>query len=268
MEWSNQSCLLTGASGGIGQAIAKALAQKGVSLVLVGRNSARLHALKEQLPGEHQVCCADLSNAQERESLVSKLTKQGGVSMLVNNAGISHLSTLEDTSTEILESVLQTNLMVPMLLTQALLPQLQQRRTTHIINIGSTFGSIGFAGQTAYCASKFGLRGFTESLLRELADTNIKVSYLAPRATDTQINSDASFAMNKALGNQVDTPEMVAKQFMLMLEQHKTRAFIGFPERLFVKLNGAFPSLVDKALIKKLPIIKRFIAPTLKEKLL
>lgn len=263
MEWGNQRCLLTGASGGIGQAIAKALAEKGVSLVLLGRNRARLDSLAEQLPGQHEVVCGDISVANDRAALVTRLEALGGISMLVNNAGVSHLSMLEGTSSETLEAVIQTNLIAPMLLTQALLPQLKRSSHTYIVNIGSAFGSIGFAGQAAYCASKFGLRGFTESLLRELADTNIHVSYLAPRATDTQINSDIASAMNKELGNQVDSPEIVAKQFIQLLEQRKARAFIGFPERLFVKINGAFPSLVDKALIKKLPIIKRFIAPSL-----
>lgn len=266
MNWEKQRCLLTGASGGIGQAIARALADKGVSLILVGRNSMKLHALAETLPGYHDVICADLSSAKERTALVTKVSELGGLTMLVNNAGISQLSMLEDTDSYTIESVIHTNLLAPMLLTQAFLPLLQQDKATQIVNIGSAFGSIGFAGQSAYCASKFGLRGFTESLMRELADSNIRVSYLAPRATATAINSDVANAMNEALGNQVDAPEVVAQHFIELLEGSKNRAFIGFPERLFVKINGAFPSLVDKALLKKLPIIKRFIAPTFQEK--
>ena len=266
MNWEKQRCVLTGAAGGIGQAIAKTLAEKGVSLILVGRNSMKLHTLAEALPGNHDVICADLSCAKERVALVTKVAELGGLTMLVNNAGVSHLSLLEDTDSTTIESVIETNLLAPMLLTQALLPHLQQNRVTYIVNIGSAFGSIGFAGQSAYCASKFGLRGFTEALMRELADSNIRVSYLAPRATATAINSDVANAMNKALGNHVDTPETVAEHFVALLESAQNRGFIGFPERLFVKLNGAFPSLVDKALLKKLPIIKRFIAPTFQEK--
>lgn len=266
MNWENQRCLLTGASGGIGHAIASALAAKGVSLILVGRNSMKLHALAESLPGAHDVICADLSEVNERMALVTKVAELGGLTMLVNNAGVSHLSMLEDTNSVTIESVIETNLIAPMLLTQALLPLLKQDKPTQIVNIGSAFGSIGFAGQSAYCASKFGLRGFTESLMRELADSNIRVSYLAPRATATAINNDVANAMNEALGNQVDMPSVVAQHFIELLEGNKSRAFIGFPERLFVKINGVFPSLVDKALLKKLPIIKRFIAPTFQEK--
>lgn len=266
MNWKNQRCLLTGASGGIGQAIARALADRGVSLILVGRNSMKLHALAKTLPGSHDVICANLSVMRERTALVTKVAELGGLTMLVNNAGVSHLSMLADTDSHTIQSLIETNLVAPMLLTQALLPLLQQDKQTYIVNIGSAFGSIGFAGQSAYCASKFGLCGFTESLMRELADSNIRVSYLAPRATATSINSDVANAMNEALGNQVDTPDVVAKHFIELLESSHNRAFIGFPERLFVKLNGAFPGLIDKALIKKLPIIKRFIAPTFQEK--
>lgn len=266
MDWNKQRCLLTGASGGIGQAIAQALAEKGVTLILQGRNQARLEQLRERLPGNHYVLCADLGDHSERQELARKVSVMGGISMLINNAGISHLSLLEDTEAQEIDKVINTNLIAPIMLTQALLPALKQSQDTYIVNIGSAFGSIGFAGQSAYCASKFGMRGFTESLYRELADTKIHVSYLAPRATATQINSDVAVAMNQKLGNSIDPPEKVAQRLITQLEGRKARAFIGFPERLFVKINGLFPSIVDKALIKKLQIIKSFIAQPMQEK--
>ncbi|MBU1293617.1 MAG: SDR family oxidoreductase [Gammaproteobacteria bacterium] len=263
MQWQQQTCLLTGATGGIGQAIAKALANKGVSLILQGRSESRLQQLSDSLTGEHKILVADITTIQGREK-ICRMAELNAISMLINNAGVGQFSLLEETEEAVIVDTLEINLLAPILLIQELLPLLQkadqqQPAPSYVINVGSAFGSIGFAGQSIYCASKFGLRGFTEALYRELADTNVHVSYFAPRATATSINSDQAMAMNKALGNSVDSPESVANALIQQLEKGHARLFVGFPEKLFVKINGAFPHIVDKALFKKLPIIKRFL---------
>lgn len=263
MQWQQQTCLLTGATGGIGQAIAKALANKGVSLILQGRSESRLQQLSDSLTGEHKILVADITTIQGREK-ICRMAELNAISMLINNAGVGQFSLLEETEEAVIVDTLEINLLAPILLIQELLPLLQkadqqQPAPSYVINVGSAFGSIGFAGQSIYCASKFGLRGFTEALYRELADTNVHVSYFAPRATATSINSDQTMAMNKALGNSVDSPESVANALIQQLEKGHARLFVGFPEKLFVKINGAFPHIVDKALFKKLPIIKRFL---------
>ncbi|MGO2512458.1 SDR family oxidoreductase [Marinomonas polaris] len=263
MQWQQQTCLLTGATGGIGQAIATALANKGVSLILQGRSESRLQQLSDSLTGEHKILVADITTIQGREK-ICRMAELNAISMLINNAGVGQFSLLEETEEAVIVDTLEINLLAPILLIQELLPLLQkadqqQPAPSYVINVGSAFGSIGFAGQSIYCASKFGLRGFTEALYRELADTNVHVSYFAPRATATSINSDQAMAMNKALGNNVDSPESVANALIQQLEKGHARLFVGFPEKLFVKINGAFPHIVDKALFKKLPIIKRFL---------
>lgn len=93
-----------------------------------------------------------------------------------------------------------------MLLTHALLPLLQRAPEAAVVNVGSAFGALGHPGFTAYCASKFGLRGFTEALARELADGKIRVLYLAPRVTATAMNDSRVEALNTALGHVVDPP--------------------------------------------------------------
>jgi short-subunit dehydrogenase len=265
MQWQQQTCLLTGATGGIGQTISKALANKGVSLILQGRSESRLQQLNDSLPGKHKILVADITTIQGREKICRE-AELNAISMLINNAGVGQFSLLEDTEEAVIVDTLEANLLAPILLTQGLLPVLQkanqqQAAQSYLVNVGSAFGSIGFAGQSIYCASKFGLRGFTEALYRELADTNIHVRYFAPRATATSINNDQAMAMNKALGNHVDSPESVANALIQQLEKGHARQFVGFPEKLFVKINGAFPHIVDKALFKKLPIIKRFLRP-------
>jgi short-subunit dehydrogenase len=158
-----------------------------------------------------------------------------------------------------LEKMTMINLVVPMLLCQSLLPMLKGRPDAAIVNIGSTFGSIGHPGFATYCANKFGLRGFTEALRRELSDLPLRILYLAPRATRTDMNSAAVDGLNEELGNAVDDPQVVVKSLLSLLKSGATKPhFIGWPERLFVRLNGLAPGIIDRAMRSRLPVIRRY----------
>ena len=143
-------------------------------------------------------------------------------------------------------------------LTLRLLPVLKQQGQSYLVNVGSVYGSIGFPSQALYCASKFGLKGFTESLFRELSGSGTNVMYFAPRATETSINAGEASALNDALGTAVDSPEWVAGERVKQIEKQQPRKTLGWPERFFVKMNAVFPSIVDSALVKQLPIIKLY----------
>ena len=182
-----------------------------------------------------------------------------GVSLLINGAGTNEFGMFESKSAAAIRDLLDTNLLSPILLCLAFLPLLQQQQEARIINIGSTFGSIGYPGFSTYCASKFGLRGFTEALRRELADTGTRISYIAPRATRTDLNSDAVVAMNDELGTAMDDPALVADEVMRVIKgPANTDKYIGWPEKLFIRINAVFPGVVDNSLRKQLPIIQRF----------
>ncbi|MAI64793.1 MAG: hypothetical protein CL600_07960 [Alteromonas sp.] len=103
--------------------------------------------------------------------------------------------------------------------------------------------------------------------MREYSGTNIHFHYFAPRATQTSINSAQATSMNQALGNAVDAPDDVAQALIDMLNKNQSRRFLGFPEKWFVKINGAFPKLVDAALKKQLPTIQRYMKAPHEEKL-
>jgi short-subunit dehydrogenase len=250
-------CILTGATGGIGQAIAKQLSEKGYPLILVGRNIEKLNELGNQIPGEYQVVIGDITNAADRANLIAKSFKNEEPSVLINNAGISSFSKFKGVSDSDISNVLTTNLVSTIQITHAFLNKRGVQKST-VINLGSTLGSIGFPGYSLYCASKFGLKGFSEALSREVANTDTRVCYLAPRATDTSINSNNVIEMNKALGSKVDSPEMVAQELIYLLEGEKNRRFIGWPEKFFARLNGAFPELVDLSMKNSLPTILKF----------
>ncbi len=257
MKVNDKTVLLTGASGGIGKAIAVELAKRGAWLVLTGRNEVALNKLKNALenPSRHEVMVADINNASDRKLLTVQC---GHVDILINNAGISDFEFLEYQREDVIEKMFTTNLLSPVYLTRMFLPILQNKKEAAVVNIGSSFGSIGFPGFASYCASKFGLHGFTEALRRELADTKVKVLYVAPRATKTDINKMSVVTMNEALGNAMDDPEVVARIVADAIEKKSIKdKFIGWPENLFVRINALLPALVDSNLKKQLATIKQ-----------
>jgi len=256
MQLKNARILLTGASGGLGQELARQLADCGAALLLAGRDSGRLNALATSLgPGVASIC-ADLERASGVAALAGA-AREFGVNVLINNAGVSAFGLLENQEWVAIERVLATNLEAPIHLTHALLPWLKAQPQAAIVNIGSTFGSLPFPGFVAYSAAKAGLRGFSQALRRELADSLVAVIHIAPRAIDTPLNTDAIKALNRALKSQSDSPVDVARQVVAALRRGDGEHHFGFPERLFAWLNGVAPSLIDRALAGKLAIIKQ-----------
>jgi short-subunit dehydrogenase len=256
MQLKNARILLTGASGGLGQELACQLTDCGAALLLAGRDSGRLNALATSLgPGAASIC-ADLERASGVAALAGA-AREFGVNVLINNAGVSAFGLLENQEWAAIERVLATNLEAPIHLTHALLPWLKAQPQAAIVNIGSTFGSLPFPGFVAYSAAKAGLRGFSQALRRELADSLVAVIHIAPRAIDTPLNTDAVKALNRALKNQSDSPVDVARQVVAALRRGDGEHHFGFPERLFAWLNGVAPSLIDRGLAGKLAIIKQ-----------
>jgi short-subunit dehydrogenase len=141
-------------------------------------------------------------------------------------------------------------------LCRELLPSLKARESAVIVNVGSVFGAIGFPGNVAYSAAKFAIRGFSEALRRELADSRVMVKYLAPRATRTAMNSAAVEEMNSRLEVTMDPPERVARAFIKLLESRQNSAVVGWPEKAFVKVNAVLPGIVDRAIRGQLSIVR------------
>ena len=259
MNLENRTILITGASGGIGAAISRKLVDAGARLIAVGNEPDKLEQLVQSLQGEHTWVSADLTTAEGVQAVADEVDRQGGIDILINNAGVARFGFLTQQSDGDLGAQIMVNLLAPMLLTRALLPALMKSDSPSIVNMGSTFGSIGYSGFTGYCASKFGLRGFTEALRRELADTPVHIFYLAPRATRTPINDEQVVAMNQALGNKMDEPEVVADHVLSMVQsQRNFSRYIGWPEKFYVFINNMRPKLVDRAMRKQLPVIRRF----------
>ena len=252
---------LTGATGGIGRSMAFALAPRSESLLLLGRSAQALNDLRMSLlvrfPNLTINCLAgDLLDSGYLKE-VSDYARQNDVNLLVNNAGINEFGAVKNLDSTTQARIIETNLLAPMQLTHALLPTLLKQGNAQIIQVGSIFGYIGYPGNAAYCASKFGLRGYAQALARELANSPVKVKYLAPRATATAINKGAVDKLNKALGVASDSPDFVATQLIRLIDSQRFDLKLGFPERLFVFLNQLFPRVNDKAIHKQLPTIEQ-----------
>lgn len=256
MQLSGARVLLTGASGGLGQALAEQLAGAGASVLLAGTRQPALLALQARLPGQQAVVAADLTQPAGLAA-VCEAARNFRVNILINNAGLSSFGMVDRQDPDDLDRVLQTNLLAPIRLIRALLPMLQQQDDSAIVNIGSVFGSLPFPGFAAYSSAKAGLRGFSQALRRELAGAGPQVVYVAPRAIDTAFNTPAVQALNRALGNRADPPEAVAAQVLRALQYRRAETCLGFPERLFAWINGLAPRVIDRALADKLPTIKQ-----------
>lgn len=252
--------ILTGASGGIGAAIAAAIAPHCAALLLVGRDTARLEEVRDAVarPGLYcRVIACDLTTADGREAIANAAAAvPHGPNLLINNAGTGEFTWFADQNDESITRILGINTLAPMLLTRRLLPLLQGQRAATVVNVGSIFGYLGYPGCAAYSASKFALRGFTEALRRELADGPVRVVYFAPRATRTALNGAAVNALNERLGTAMDPPERVAEALMRLLKRPVRERLLGMPERLFAKVNQILPALVDNGLRKQLDVIR------------
>jgi short-subunit dehydrogenase len=264
MKLRDARALITGASGGIGAAIAREVVADGGRALITGRDARALQRLAHSLdPGGAllTVHAADIVRCDQRSGLIEAAAQWcGGINLLVNSAGVASFGAFAQLDPDDLEHAFAVNVLAPMQLCHGLLPQLQRQRVAHIVNIGSVFGAIGYPGQVAYSATKFALRGFSEALRRELHGTTVHVHYLAPRATRTRFNSAAVEELNAQLAIASDPPERVAASVRRMLETGQPQSVIGWPEKLFAKINAVLPRLVDRSLAQQLPAIRqRFV---------
>jgi len=258
VELRDKNILLTGAAGGIGRQLAVRLAERGAHLALVDANEEALKEVGAVVP-RSKIIVGDLSGSEGCKAIADAAVETlGQIDILINLAGMMSFRCFEDEDVDVMERIIEVNLLGAMRLTRHILPTMVERDQGRIINVGSVFGSIGFAYFTAYSASKFGLRGFSEALRRELYDSKIKVMYLAPRAVKTPLNTGRIMRMGEATKMNMDSPEVVVERVLKAIDNDRKEVYIGFPESLFVQINQPFPRLVDKALAAQNRIARAF----------
>lgn len=256
--------LVTGASGGIGRQLTLALARKGAILLLAdrpGEASDAVLAEAKALGAQATLLATDLLQSDAPGQLAAQAMREaGGVDILINLAGIMSFKLFQDETADGIERLWRVNVIAPLLLARALLPQMLERKSGRIVNVGSVFGSIGFACFANYSANKFAVRGFSQALRRELDGTGVGVTYVAPRYTRTPINAGAVSRMAQALKMNMDDPEVVAANIVRAIERDRDEHYIGFPECLFVRINAVLPGIVDGALRKQNAQMREYAA--------
>lgn len=173
--------LITGGSRGLGRALCEAVLEAGDRLVATARNPADLAPLAERFGDAVRIAPLDVTDPAAAQDAVALATARfGGVDVLVNNAGFGDVGSAEDTSLDDFRRQIETNLFGTIIVTKAVIPLMRVQRSGHIIQISSVGGRVGAPGRTAYSAAKWGVEGFSESLARELALVDVRVTIVEP----------------------------------------------------------------------------------------
>lgn len=239
MSFSQLQVIAVGGSGGLGALICARLRREGAVVTVLDRTA----------PAESDGFLRhDLASPEGIEAAAAEVAGRRW-DTLVNLAGIQHFGPVERQSPGHLMASYLINLVAPVRLTQAALPRMKAAGRGHIVNIGSIFGSINFAHFATYSSAKAGLRGFSQALRRELVGSGIDVTYAAPRAVRTPLNSPEVMAFAKLTHMNMDEPLEIADRIVAAMRARKREVYFGFPEAVFVPINAVFPDLVDRALL-------------------
>ncbi|WP_395612414.1 SDR family NAD(P)-dependent oxidoreductase [Allosphingosinicella sp.] len=266
MSWQGRCVWITGASSGIGAALAEAFAAEGAALILSGRRRDALDAVAASLGGETLVLPFETTDWGALPDIVDAAWRwRDGVDVLVNNAGISQRSLAVDTVPEVYDRLLDTDLRAPIHLTQALLPRMIERRLGTIVMISSVAGRLGPVLRTGYAAAKHGLIGYADALRAEVEQAyGLRVMNVLPGSVHTQVAANALQADGSARGESDANieagmdPAECARRIMAGLAEGKREILVAEggeafaaalrwqdPERLFDMLSAEGKRLAD-----------------------
>lgn len=254
MDIDGRVAWVTGASSGLGEALARALHARGAAVVLSGRREAALEALAAELGGATRVLPFDAVDMAALPGAVERAWDwRGGVDLLVNNAGVSQRSLALDTTLEVHRTLMEVDYFAPVALTQLLLPRLVERRAGQVAMIGSVAGKVGTPLRTAYCAAKHALIGYADALRAEVETAyGVQVSVVLPGSVRTRVavnalqgdgsargvsdaNIDAGMAPEVAAARILDGLAQGRREILLAEGGELTAATLrdSDPERLF-----------------------------------
>jgi short-subunit dehydrogenase len=230
--------LVTGATGGIGQAIARAFAQRGADLILSGRRTEVLEPLAEELGGRAIVC--DLADRAEVEQLIAEA---GKVDVLVANAALPGTGALTDFTQEQLDRTLEVNLRAPIALARGVAPQMIARGTGHLAFISSLNGRVASPLSSVYSATKFGLRGFAHGIRQDLRPHGVGVTVVMPGfISDAGLFADAGVKLPPGVGTR--SPAAVAAALIRAIERNRSEVDVApFGLRVGATIAGVAPGL-------------------------
>jgi NAD(P)-dependent dehydrogenase (short-subunit alcohol dehydrogenase family) len=223
-----KTAIVTGSGRGIGKETAILLSKKGLNVVVCSRTQREVDSTAKEIikteGAEHRILCirCDVSISSEVDHLIkSTIKKFKSIQLLINNAGIVYIKTLIDTSEEEWDDTINTNLKGAFLCTKAVLPSMIENRSGVIINVSSGAGKAGFPDISAYCASKFGMIGLTESLAWETGNYNIKVMAICPGEVNTKMQESVDPEYYRSHKDTMLRPKHVAEKIVEMIFDDK-----------------------------------------------
>jgi NADP-dependent 3-hydroxy acid dehydrogenase YdfG len=267
-DFQGRVAVITGAGSGIGRALAHALRAEGCELALVDVNAARLREVQAEIGATRaSIHVADVANRERMAALAEEVMAQHDrVDILVNNAGVSVVADFAEHSLEDFDWVVGINLWGVVHGCKFFLPHLQRSDDAYIVNLSSMFGIIGVPGQTSYCATKFAVRGFSEALAAELANSPIRVLSVHPGGINTNIVRDSRFVAQLAdrqskivamFERRAMSPERCAQIILGAMKRRKSRVLVAaeahaadYVKRLFPALPHRWIASVRKALLR------------------
>lgn len=248
---------ITGASSGIGEALAYGFAERGARLVLSARREDRLQAVAARCRSSVEVLPLDLARLDTLAPTTQALVERtGGIDIMVHNAGVGQRATVVDTRFEIDQKLIETNYLAPVAITKALLPSMLARRSGQFVVMSSVLGLISAKRRSSYAASKHALHGFFNGLRAELSDEGIRVMMVCPGRVSSEFSLAALEGDGRPHGlvdqkpSQALTSEECARQTLRALEQGKDEVVVAKWEGVAVALSRLSPALLRTALRK------------------
>jgi dehydrogenase/reductase SDR family protein 7B len=259
-DLSNKVTWITGASSGIGEALAIEASRRGAKLVLSARREGELQRVRGLCadPARVAILPLDLTNFDATAAAASAAAAFGPVDILVNNAGQTQRSLLLDTDMAVYRHILELDFFAPVALAKAVLPSMAARGSGHVVTISSVAGKFGAAQRTGYCAAKHALHGFFDAARAELWRRNVRFTTVCPGYVKTNVSINAVTAHGAAHG-QMDPgqargmdPAVCARKIWYAVERDREEALVGGKEAAFVNLRRFFPALFS-FIIKRAP---------------
>lgn len=263
MQFQNKTIWITGASSGIGEALAYEWAKYSPKLILSGRNLDKLNEVKSLCESKGAQCTVvqlDLMNQESIEKAAKTVFDSfPKVDILVNNGGISQRSTAIETPIDVDRKIMETNFFGAVALTKQVIPSMVKHQKGHIVVISSIVGKFGFPLRTAYSASKHALQGYFDSLRAELKPDNIHVTMVSPGRITTNISVNAIDKDGKQHGimdpGQANgmPSDVCAKKIVAAIKKDKKELLVGGKELIMVKIRKFLPGLYYKMASKVKP---------------
>lgn len=248
--------LLTGASSGIGKALALQLADAGAKLILAARSEDKLNTLAHSLQDRAAclVAAGDITKEEDRRRILNQAALEfGGLDVLINNAGIASWDHFANSTEEILRQIMEVNFFAPAELIRSAIPLLTQGVEPAIVNVASMCGRRAMPAWSEYSASKYALCGLTEALRGELARFDIDILLIVPGLTKSEFSQHFLRSEGKAeiKYDEGMPPEYVAGRIIKSLQKNKTETWIGSDTNWMLRVNRWFPRFVDYMLARR-----------------